>query len=57
MFKRRNCSRYICKLLKRYKRSMRAKIPFGIGQIGKSFRNEITPEILYLELENLNKWN
>ncbi len=24
-------------------RSMRAKIPFGIGQIGKSFRNEITP--------------
>ncbi len=24
-------------------RSMRAKLPFGIGQIGKSFRNEITP--------------
>ena len=24
-------------------RAMRAKIPFGIGQIGKSFRNEITP--------------
>ena len=24
-------------------RSMRAKIPFGIGQIGKAFRNEITP--------------
>lgn len=24
-------------------RSMRAKIPFGIGQIGKSFRNEVTP--------------
>ena len=24
-------------------RSMRARIPFGIGQIGKSFRNEITP--------------
>ena len=24
-------------------RSMRTKIPFGIGQIGKSFRNEITP--------------
>ena len=22
---------------------MRAKVPFGIGQIGKSFRNEITP--------------
>ncbi len=24
-------------------RSMRAKVPFGIGQVGKSFRNEITP--------------
>ncbi len=24
-------------------RSQRAKIPFGIGQIGKAFRNEITP--------------
>ena len=24
-------------------RTMRAKIPFGIGNIGKSFRNEITP--------------
>ena len=24
-------------------RSMRAKVPFGVGQIGKSFRNEITP--------------
>ncbi|MGM9834877.1 MAG: glycine--tRNA ligase [Bacilli bacterium] len=24
-------------------RTMRAKIPFGIGQTGKSFRNEITP--------------
>lgn len=25
-------------------RSMRAKLPFGIGQIGKAFRNEITPK-------------
>ncbi len=24
-------------------RAMRAKVPFGVGQIGKSFRNEITP--------------
>jgi len=24
-------------------RSMRLKLPFGIGQVGKSFRNEITP--------------
>ena len=28
---------------KNVQRSMRKKIPFGIGQIGKSFRNEITP--------------
>ena len=24
-------------------RAMRLKLPFGIGQIGKSFRNEVTP--------------
>ena len=24
-------------------RESRKKIPFGIGQVGKSFRNEITP--------------
>jgi glycyl-tRNA synthetase len=24
-------------------RSMRLKLPFAVGQIGKSFRNEITP--------------
>jgi len=24
-------------------RTSRMKVPFGIGQIGKSFRNEITP--------------
>ncbi len=28
---------------KNIERSMRAKIPFGVGQTGKSFRNEITP--------------
>ncbi len=28
---------------KQIQRSMRKKLPFGIGQIGKSFRNEITP--------------
>lgn len=28
---------------KNVERTMRAKVPFGIGQIGKSFRNEITP--------------
>lgn len=29
--------------LKNVQRTTRKKIPFGIGQIGKSFRNEITP--------------
>lgn len=28
---------------KHVQRTMRRKLPFGIGQIGKSFRNEITP--------------
>ena len=28
---------------KNVQRTMRLKVPFGIGQIGKSFRNEITP--------------
>lgn len=28
---------------KNVQRSLRKKLPFGIGQIGKSFRNEITP--------------
>ncbi|MFV0479811.1 MAG: glycine--tRNA ligase [Anaerorhabdus sp.] len=28
---------------KNIQRSMRKKVPFGVGQIGKSFRNEITP--------------
>jgi glycyl-tRNA synthetase len=28
---------------KNIQRTMRKKLPFGIGQIGKSFRNEITP--------------
>lgn len=28
---------------KNIQRTMRRKLPFGIGQIGKSFRNEITP--------------
>ena len=51
-------------------RTMRAKLPFGIANIGKSFRNEITPgqfifrtrefeqmEIEYFcKKENENKW-
>lgn len=44
-------------------RAMRTKIPFGIGQIGKSFRNEVTPgnfifrtrEFEQMELEYFTK--
>ncbi|TNK88057.1 glycine--tRNA ligase, partial [Mycoplasmopsis pullorum] len=28
---------------KNVQRTMRAKLPLGIGQVGKSFRNEVTP--------------
>lgn len=34
----------------------RQKIPFGIAQIGKAFRNEITPEISYSAVGNSSKW-
>ena len=33
------------------------KLPFGIGQIGKSFRNEITPGNFTFRTENLNRWS
>jgi glycyl-tRNA synthetase len=37
---------------KRVYQSMRLKIPFGIAQIGKAFRNEITPsEFIYRTIE------
>jgi len=36
--------------------TMRKKLPFGIAQIGKSFRNEITPGNLSSGQESLNKW-
>jgi len=35
--------------------SMRMKMPFGIAQIGKAFRNEITPRYFDLELLKLAK--
>ena len=39
-------------------RTTRRKLPMGIAQVGKAFRNEITPgNFYYLELVNLNKWN
>ena len=36
--------------------STRMKIPFGIAQIGKAFRNEIIARNFILGPENLNKW-
>ena len=36
--------------------AMRLKLPFGIAQIGKAFRNEIVARNFIFELENLNKW-
>ena len=34
----------------------RVKVPFGIAQIGKAFRNEITLGILYLDRGSLSRW-
>jgi len=36
--------------------SNRMKIPFGIAQIGKAFRNEIVPRTLFSGPANLNRW-
>jgi hypothetical protein len=36
--------------------TMRRKLPFGIAQIGKAFRNELLQGTLFLELVNLSKW-
>jgi len=37
--------------------SMRLKIPFGICQIGKAFRNEITPRQFIFRLRELEQWD
>ncbi len=37
-------------------RTTRKKIPFGVAQVGKSFRNEITPETLFSASVKLNRW-
>ncbi len=43
---------------KNVQRTSRKKIPFGIGQIGKSFRNEITPgNFTFRGPENLSRWS
>ena len=53
-----NCTRYFRKLQKRTDVQAVKKVPFGIGQIGKSFRNEITPgNFTHSVQENLNKWS
>ena len=38
---------------KNVQRTSRKKVPFGIGQVGKSFRNEITPSVP----ESLSRWS
>ena len=42
---------------KNVQRTSRKKIPFGIGQIGKSFRNEITPGNFTFVQESLSRWS
>jgi len=42
-FNLQNGSEILSKYFKNVQRSSRKKVPFGIAQIGKSFRNEITP--------------
>jgi len=37
--------------------SMRLKIPFGIVQIGKAFRNEITPKQFLFRLREFEQWD
>jgi glycyl-tRNA synthetase len=37
--------------------SMRLKIPFGICQIGKAFRNEITPKQFLFRLREFEQWD
>jgi glycyl-tRNA synthetase len=40
---------------KRVLNAMRAKLPFGIAQIGKSFRNEISPRQFIIRLREFNQ--
>ena len=42
---------------KNVQRSARKKVPFGIAQIGKSFRNEITRATLPSVPVNLSRWS
>ena len=43
---------------KNVQRTSRKKIPFGIGQIGKSFRNEITLQTLHSRTREFEQeWN
>ncbi len=37
--------------------SMHPKIPFGIAQIGKAFRNEITPEKFLTRMREFEQWD
>ena len=37
--------------------TVRNKVPFGIAQIGKAFRNEINPRTTPSVRANLNRWS
>jgi len=37
--------------------STRMKIPFGIAQIGKAFRNEVTPGRLFVRVREFEQWD
>ena len=38
-------------------RTTRKKLPFGVAQIGKSFRNEITPGNFIFRVREFEQWN
>lgn len=40
---------------KNIQQSMRAKLPFGIAQVGKAFRNEITPKNFIFRIREFNQ--
>ncbi len=42
---------------KNIQRTTRRKVPFGVAQVGKSFRNEITPETLLSVRASLSRWS
>ena len=42
---------------KNIQRTTRRKVPFGVAQVGKSFRNEITPGNFTFRTRELSRWS